>query len=179
MCPHQRPATGPRSCWPGTSATRLRSPGWRRPRPPKGRRQLLQDLRCDLHMILHLSGHRRSQACARRSTRGGQCAEDTAKGRRELERGRGCGSPVQHQMALDLHHCAGRAPAGTGLAGKPGRGHTAQDCASQGLGTAEVADRRWLYQLEARQPGVDCRWHRTQGHQPSGPGGTCHARVPH
>ena len=49
--------------------------------------------------------------------------------------GRGRGSSVQRQTALDLHHSTGRAPAGTGLAGleKPDRGHTAQDCASQGL----------------------------------------------
>ena len=69
-------------------------------------------------------------------------------------RGRERGSPVQHQTALDLH-LAGRegagAPGGTGLAGlrKPGCGHTAQDCVSQGLGIAEAADGRWLYQLEA------------------------------
>ena len=91
--------------------------------------------------------------------------------------GRGCRSPVQRQTTLDLHHSAGRAPAGTGLEGlgKPGQGHTAQDCASQGLGIAEATDGRWLYQLEAPHPGVDCRWHRTQGHQPSGPGRTCRA----
>ena len=95
-------------------------------------------------------------------------------------RGQKCGSPVQHQTTLDLHHSAGRAPAGTGLAGlgKQGCGHTAQDCASQGLGIAGAADGWWLYQLEAWYPGVDCRWHRTQGHQPSGPGRTCHATAP-
>ena len=84
------------------------------------------------------------------------------------------------QTALDLHHSTGRVPAGTGLAGlgKPGRGHTAQDCASQGLVIAEAADGRWLYQMEAQHPGVDCRWHRTQGHQPSGPGRTCRATAP-
>ena len=56
--------------------------------------------------------------------------------------------------AIDLHS-GGRegagAPAGTGLVGlgKPGCGHTAQDCVSQDLGIAEAADGWWLYQLEA------------------------------
>ena len=96
-------------------------------------------------------------------------------------RGRRHRSPVRCQMVFDLHHSTGRAPAGLGLAGlrKPGWGHTAQDCASQGLGIAEAADRLWLYQLEAWHPGVDCRWHRTQGHQSGGPGRTCCATTLH
>ena len=62
--------------------------------------------------------------------------------------------------------------AGFGLAGlaNPGQSHAAQDRAREGFGLAEVADRRWLCQLETHHLGVNHGrpWDTRQ--QPVGPG---------
>ena len=101
-CLRRTPAMGPRHGRPGMSAARLRSPTRQRHRPPAawevlpmGQRQLLQDLRPNLNTILCLSSCRQSRAHARCGTGGRRCAEDTAKGRHELER-----SLALHQQCL-------------------------------------------------------------------------------
>ena len=189
--PPPSPAMGPRSARPRTWATRLWSPGRRRPRQPAGRpgkrRQWGEDgfYRTSVKTSTQSStwagglaprAPRNQRWTARRRHSKGPLQVGTVSGplptasaashgpdqgadvawrswsycpaRTDVRhgvgwlwgrgRGRKCISPVQCQMALDLHHSAGRAPTGTGLAGlgKPGHGHSAQDCASQGLGIA-------------------------------------------
>ena len=161
--------------------------GWHAEDTAKGCHELERSLVLYQRRLQQVMGLTRAEAQRQAAPKPPESREATARRRTDVACGGGrlwgrwpgreCGSPVQCQTTLDLHHSAGRAPAGTGLAGlgKPGRSHTAQDCASPGFGIAGAADGRWLYQLEAWYPGVDCRWHRTQGHQPSGPGRICRA----